>query len=104
NLGNTDNFVHAHAALTSWNFFSMLGTQPLIGRSFNAGEDTPGRNTVAVIGYGLWQQLFAGDARALGSRLLFNGIPLTVIGVMPPGFDYPNHAVLWKAAGFSRGN
>jgi putative ABC transport system permease protein len=104
NLGNTDNIVHAHAALTSWNFFSTLGTQPLIGRSFNAREDTAGRNTVAVIGYGLWQQLFAGDARALGSRLVLNGMPLTVIGVMPPGFDYPNHAVLWKAAEFSRGN
>lgn len=104
NLGNTDNVVRVHAAQTSWNVFSTLGTQPLIGRSFNAGEDTPGRNTVAVIGYGLWQQLFAGDARVLGSRLLLNGTPLTVIGVMPAGFDYPNHTVLWKAAEFSRGN
>ena len=62
NLGNTDNIVRAHAAQTSWNFFSMLGTQPMIGRSFDASEDTPGHN-VAVIGYPLWQQIFAGDAR-----------------------------------------
>ncbi len=104
NLGNTDNVARAHVAQTSWNFFSILGTKPMIGRSFNAGEDTPGRNTVAVIGYGLWQQLFAGDARALGSRLRVNGMPLTVIGVMPPGFDYPSHTVLWKAAELSPGN
>ena len=76
----------------------------MIGRAFNADEDTPGHNAVAVIGYGLWQQLFAGDARVLGSTLRVNGTKLTVIGVMPPGFDYPNHTVLWKAAEFSPGN
>jgi predicted permease len=104
NLGNTDNTVRTHVAQTSWGFFSILGAHPVIGRAFNADENTPGHNAVAVIGYGLWQQLFAGDTRVLGSRLRVNGMPLTVIGVMPPGFDYPNHTVLWKAAEFSPGN
>jgi predicted permease len=104
NLGSTDHIVRAHVAQTSWNFFPILGTNPMIGRPFNEGEDTPGHNAVVVIGYGLWQQLFAGDARVLGSRLRVNGTPLTVIGVMPPGFDYPSHTVLWKAAELSPGN
>jgi putative ABC transport system permease protein len=104
NLGNTANTVRTHVAQTSWNFFSILGAHPVIGRAFNGDEDTPGRNAVAVIGYGLWQQLFAGDTRVLGSRLRVNGMPLTVIGVMSPGFDYPNHTVLWKAGEFSPGN
>ncbi|MDQ2844436.1 MAG: ABC transporter permease [Acidobacteriota bacterium] len=91
-------------AQTSWNFFSLLGTQPVLGRSFSVGDDTAGHNTVAVIGYGLWQQLLAGDRRVLGSMIRVGGMPLTVIGVAPPGFDYPNKTVLWKAANFSPGN
>lgn len=104
NLGSTDAAVRMHVAQTSWNFFSILGVRPVIGRPFNTGEDATGRSTVAVIGYGLWQQLFAGDTRVLGSRLRLNGMTLTVIGVMPPGFDYPNHTGLWKAAEYSPGN
>jgi putative ABC transport system permease protein len=59
---------------------------------------------VAVIGYGVWQQLFGGDPKALGATIRIDGIPLTVIGVVPRGFDYPGKAVLWKPAAFSRGN
>lgn len=103
NLG-LGNLIRAHIAQTSWNFFALLGTQPVIGRSFAPGEDTRGRNAVAVIGYGLWQQLFAGDPRVLGSSIRLNGNPLTIIGVAPLGFDYPNKTVLWKAADFSPGN
>ena len=96
--------TRAHVAQTSWNFFSLLGAQPVVGRSFTLGEDTRGRNAVAVIGYGLWQQLFAGDQRVLGSTIRVNKNPLTIIGVAPPGFDYPNNTALWKAADFSPGS
>src|SRR5581483_8998222 len=65
---------------------------------------THGRNAIAVIGYGLWQQLFAGDGRVLGSTIRVNGMPLTVIGVAPAGFEYPSKTVLWKAAEFTPGN
>jgi predicted permease len=51
-----------------------------------------------------WQQLFGGDPKALGATIRIDGIPLTVIGVAPPGFDYPGKAVLWKPAAFSQGN
>jgi putative ABC transport system permease protein len=100
-----------HVAQTSWNFFSVLGTQPVLGTGFAADEDVdgtgwglPGPNAVAVIGYGLWQQLFAGDPKVLGSTIRIDGNPLTVVGVAPPGFDYPGKAVLWKPAAFSPGN
>ena len=53
NLAEVRNPARAHAAMTSWNFFSVLGVQPVLGRAFNAGEDTSGRNAVAVISYGL---------------------------------------------------
>jgi len=111
NLGGTGHARRVHVAQVSSNFFSLLGTQPVLGRAFVAGEDvdgvgwgTPGRNAVAVIGYGLWQAVFGGDPRALGSTVRTDGVPLTIIGVAPPGFDYPAKTVLWKPAAFSPGN
>jgi len=96
--------LRAHVAQVSWNFFPILGTRPVLGRGFSPEEDTAGHNALVVIGYGLWQQLFAGDRGALGSTIRVNGFPLTIIGVAPPGFDFPGGAVLWKAAEFAPGN
>lgn len=104
NLGGAGEWRRAHVAQASWNFFSMLGAQPVLGRAFAPGEDVPGRDAIAVIGYGLWQQLFAGDPGAVGATIRVDGKPLTIIGVAPPGFDFPGRAVLWKAATFSPGN
>jgi len=111
NLGGMRVGSRAHVAQTSWNFFSVLGTQPVLGSGFAADEDVdgtgwglPGRNAVAVIGYGLWQQLFGGDPKVVGATIRMDGMPLTVVGVAPSGFDYPGKAVLWKPAAFSPGN
>ncbi len=111
NPGGTCIGSRVHVAQTSWNFFSVLATQPILGTGFAVDEDVdgtgwglPGPNAVAVIGYGLWQQLFAGDPKVLGSTIRLDGNPLTIVGVAPPGFDYPGKAVLWKPAAFSPGN
>ena len=111
NLGGTPVASRVHVAQTSWNFFSVLGTQPVLGRGFAPEDDVdatgfglPGRNAVAVISYGLWQQVFGGDPRTLGGTIRVDGHSLTVIGVAPLGFDFPGKAVLWKPAAFSPGN
>jgi len=111
NIGGARVGSRAHVAQTSWNFFSLLGTQPVLGNGFVPDEDVdvtgwglPGHNAVAVIGYGLWQQLFAGDPKVLGATIRIDGNPLTIVGVAPPGFDYPGKCVLWKPAAFSPGN
>jgi putative ABC transport system permease protein len=111
NLGGSGEWRRARVAQTSWNFFQLLGTQPVLGRTFAPNEEaegsgwgTPGPNAVAVIGYGLWQSLYGGDARALGSTIRLDGNPLTVIGVAPPGFDYPDQTVIWKPAAYSENN
>ena len=111
NLGGARVASRVHVAQTSWNFFSVLGKQLVLGRSFAAEDDVdgtgwglPGRNAVAVIGYGLWQQLFGGDPRVLGATIRIDGNALTVVGVAAPGFDFPGRAVLWKPAAFSPGN
>jgi putative ABC transport system permease protein len=104
NLGAVQNPVRVHLSYTSWNFFAVLGAQPVLGRWFRDGEDAPGKNAVAVISYGLWQQLFAGDQRAVGSTIRIKGTPLTVVGVAPAGFNYPNNSDVWYAANYSPGN
>ncbi len=103
-LGDTQHVERAQIAQTSSNFFSLLGARPTIGRVFERGEDTSGRSAVAVISYGLWQELFAGDQRALGATIRINGKPAKIIGVAPPGFEFPAKTVLWKAADYSAGN
>ena len=111
NVGGTSGLTRVHVAQASGNFFSVLGTQPVLGRGFTSGEEVdapgwglPGRNAVAVIGYGLWQQHFGGDPKALGATIRVDGNALTIIGIAPPGFDYPAHSALWKPAAFSPGN
>ena len=111
NLGGARVASRVHVAQTSSNFFDVLGIQLVLGRGFASEDDVngtgwglPGRNAVAVIGYGLWQQLFGADPTVLGASIRIDGHPLTVIGIAPPGFDFPGGAVLWKPAAFSSGN
>ena len=111
NLGGVPAVSRAHVAQTSWNFFSVMGTQPVLGRGFAPEDDVdgmgwglPGPNAVAVIGYGLWQRLFGGDSKILGATIRIDGTSLTVVGVAPSGFDYPGKAVVWKPAAFNPGN
>jgi predicted permease len=71
----------------SGNYFDVLGVRPHIGRTFLPEEDqVPGRNPVAVIGYGLWQRRFDSDSGVVGRTVTINRQPLTVIGVAPPQY------------------
>jgi predicted permease len=81
----------------SASYFSVVGIQPTLGRSFTAEEDsTPGTHPVAVIGHGLWVRRFGAEPAVLGKTIRVNGEPLVVIGVMPRGFDgVTGRADLW---------
>jgi putative ABC transport system permease protein len=70
------------------NLFSVLGTNPLMGRTFNADEGAAGQPGVAVISHGLWQRRFGGDKQIVGRQITLNNQPTTVIGVMPAGFGW----------------
>lgn len=84
-------------AQVSANVFRMLGVKPHLGRIFEDGEDTPGRDKVVVLRYGLWQQRFGADPGIVGKQLRLNGERYTVIGVMPNGFEFP--PPFWAAGG-----
>src|SRR6201982_419860 len=87
------------AGVTTW-FFSVLGVQPVLGRPFVPEDDKPatfneGRGTVAIISHGLWKRRFGSDPAIVGKQVVMKSRPLTVIGVMPPGFEYPEQTQIW---------
>ena len=84
-------------ATVSWDLFDLLRVAPAIGRSFRAEEDVPGKNTVIVISHGLWQRVFGQDPSVVGRAVTLSGVPVTVVGVMPPGFAFPGAAIdYWR--------
>jgi predicted permease len=75
--------------------FDVLGARPALGRSFRKGDDVQGAEPIAIISYGLWQEL-GGQPSVIGRRLMLDGTPRTVVGVMPRGFWYPDPAArIW---------
>jgi putative ABC transport system permease protein len=71
-------------AAVSWNFFSLLGTQIIMGRSFLQEEDQPGRNRVAILSHNTWVNRFGARPDILGEDLAFNEVSYTVVGVLRP--------------------
>ena len=82
-----DRAERAPASVVSANYFDALGVQPILGRGFRPEEDF-GRNAhpVTVISYTLWQDRFHGDPTIIGKTQMLNGMPHTIVGVMPEGF------------------
>jgi len=67
-------------------YFTLLGVDTPLGRTFDAAEDRPGAPPVAVISHQLWQRRFGGDAGVTGKVITLDGAPFTIVGVAPPGF------------------
>jgi len=83
-------------ARTTANFFDVMGVAPAFGRTFPAGNEQPGNDTVVVLSHRMWQSHFGGDAGVLGKTVHLDGAACEVIGVMPPGFDFPAESQLWR--------
>ncbi len=83
------------AGAVSWNLFPMLGIVPMIGRPFNALDDLPGAAGVVLLSEEVWTLRYQADRSAVGRRVLLNGQPHEIIGVMPKGFKFPDTRQLW---------
>jgi putative ABC transport system permease protein len=87
-----------YGARVTGSLFHVLGTPPLLGRVIEPEDDRPGGNEVIVLGYRVWQRLFAGDRAIIGRPVMMEGRPHIVIGVMPPRFRFPTDDVeMWAA-------
>ncbi|HEY7878188.1 MAG TPA: ABC transporter permease [Gemmatimonadaceae bacterium] len=82
--------VRQIGAFVSPGFFDLMGTPPLLGRTFLPDEERSGASNVAVISYDLFMQRFGGDRATLGRVVDMDGVPTTIVGVMPRAFAYPN--------------
>ena len=88
--------VELLAGTVTTNFFAVLGTQPVLGRTFVNEEGLPGRTRVVVLSHSLWQRQFGANPHVVGQKLQLERIDFQVVGVMPAGFQSPaGEAELW---------
>src|SRR5437762_2412276 len=92
-----DQISRLRRALVSGDFFDVLGARPLLGRALHAADAASGAAPVVVLSYGAWQQRFGGDTHVLGRQVVMydDGVPYTIVGVMPQGLDYPRGTDFW---------
>jgi putative ABC transport system permease protein len=87
--------AYVEGAYVSAGMFELLGIRPALGRTFRQNEDGPGREPLVILGHSLWQRQYGSDPGVLGRVVTLNGEPHTIIGVMAPGFNFPNQQELW---------
>jgi putative ABC transport system permease protein len=76
-------------------FFDVTQVRPVMGRAFTPQEEGPRAAPVAIISHSLWRSAFQGSADVLGRSVRMNGVPHTIVGVMPTGFEQPRGANIW---------
>jgi predicted permease len=95
NVSGTDKAERYSGTWVTANAFDILGVRPALGRGFLPGEDTPGGAKVAILSYDMWQQRFGGRADVLNTTIRANGVPFTIVGVMPEKFAFPQNTRIW---------
>jgi putative ABC transport system permease protein len=86
---------HVPGVRVTHSFFEVLGVPPALGRGFLPEEDVEGGPRVVVLSHGLWQRRFGGDPGVPGRSITLNSELYTIVGVAPPGFQFPAEAQLW---------
>ena len=87
--GSEGDAERVQAGVMTADVFSLLGVDAVMGRPFTSDEDQPTAQRVAVLGSDFWSRRFAGDPSIVGKDVTINGLPRTVVGVMPPDFRLP---------------
>jgi putative ABC transport system permease protein len=80
----------------SGNVMEMLGVRPLLGAAFDVGASRPGAGNVMLLSHAFWVDRYGGDRDVIGRRVMVDGAPFTIVGVMPPSFHFPSvNARFW---------
>lgn len=87
-LSDENQTEYIRGLIVSVDFFRVLGVPPASGRGFTKEEGSPAGERVVILGDGLWQRRFGADAGMVGKTITLNGGAYTVVGIMPPGFEY----------------
>jgi predicted permease len=94
--------VALHGLRFSANVFSILGSPPMLGRTFAPDEDQPGQTSVVVLTFATWRGVFGGDSTVVGRSVMMSGVPMTIIGVMPPRFTFGGDEQFWTPFNIQR--
>jgi len=89
-LNRKDDSRRVGAVSVTANLFTTLGVQPILGRTFTADEEQPGKDKVVILSRNLWQREFGGDPNIVGTSISLNSETRTVVGIMPAGFSFPH--------------
>jgi putative ABC transport system permease protein len=89
NLTGVDMPERVQGFLITANFFDVLGARPALGRGFTPEEEQPGQDRVVILNHGFWQRRFGGDPGIIGRPVSLDGVIRTVVGIMPPDYNYP---------------
>ncbi|MFN0066610.1 MAG: ABC transporter permease, partial [Limisphaerales bacterium] len=81
--------------------FAVLGVKPTLGRDFFPEEEAPGRPPVVLLGHALWQRRYGADPNLVGRTISISGSPVTVVGIMPPGWRFPEESDIWMPGGWT---
>ncbi len=95
NFAGADRAERIDAGLVSGGFFSLLRITPALGRLIDERDQAPGSDRLVVLSDALWQRRFAGDPAVVGRTITLDGLPYSIVGVAPAGFDFPNAVSLW---------
>jgi len=95
NVSGTEKAERFDGAWTSAELFDVLGVRPILGRTYTRDEEAPGAGNVVVLSYAMWRDKYGADPGVLGTPIRVNGVPYSVIGVMPDKFEFPDRQALW---------
>ncbi|KPJ91470.1 MAG: hypothetical protein AMS18_08645 [Gemmatimonas sp. SG8_17] len=96
NLSGGDRPERIDGERTSWNYFQVLGIQPILGRTFRPDEERDGQHRVAILSNGLWLRRFGADPGVVGQSVQLDGETHQIVGVLPPKFQlYESPTELW---------
>ncbi len=95
NLQSADEPERLSGSAVEAELFPLLGVEPLLGRNFLPEEDTPDARRVVLIGHDVWTRRFGGEPAIVGQTLRLDDTTHEIVGVMPPGFRFPNVGQIW---------
>ena len=103
NLTGVEKAARVEGCVSNWNFFPLLGVNPQLGRLFTEEDDRYGAARVVMISHELWRTRFGGEANVIGQTMILNEDSYTVVGVLPPRFEYLEAADFYVPIGLFLG-
>jgi len=95
NLSDDRGAERVEGGTITFDYFTVLGVKPLLGRTFTEAEDQPKAPDVAIVSESMWRDRFGAATDVVGKTIRLNGVPFQIVGVMPKIAEFPSRAAVW---------